>query len=91
MAGRVSGSSGLGGPKCRIWIGERPQGMPRENGGEPKAAHIWHVGRFNWRSNMIAVASAMMMRIPFVAIGRHLVRVARNMAKRSFVYPRLMR
>jgi hypothetical protein len=40
---------------------------------------------------VVAVAAAVMVRIPFVAIGGYLVGVAGRMAKGNFVHARFMR
>jgi hypothetical protein len=80
IAGEVSGSSGLGRPQRRIGGRERPHGMTREDGGEPKIVRQCCVGSLDRRCDVIAMATTVMMRIALVAIRRHLVSVARYMA-----------
>ncbi len=91
MAGEVSGSSGLGGPQRRIGGGERPKRMNRKNGREPKIGFQRIISDFDRRCDVIAVATAVMMRIPFVTIGGHLIGVAGRMAQGYFVHASFVR
>jgi hypothetical protein len=65
--------------------------MAREIGREPKIAHERGNGNLDRRCDMIAVAAAMMVRIPFVTIGGHLIGVAGRMAQSNFVHAYFLR
>lgn len=65
--------------------------MAREDGCEPKITRQCGIGSLDRRGDVIAVATAVMVRIPFVAIGRHLVGVPRRMAHGNFVHACSMR
>lgn len=63
--------------------------MGRKNWGEPKVVIERGIGDLDRRRDVIAMAAAVMMWIPFVAVGGHLVRVARCMAHGNFVHAHL--
>jgi len=65
--------------------------MARENRCEPKITRECGIGNLGRRGDVIAVATAVMVRIPFVAIGRHLVGVPWRMAQGNFTHARFMR
>lgn len=90
MAGEVSGSSGLGGPQRRIGSGEWPKRIDRKNGREPKIGFERIISDLDRRSDVIAVATAVMMRIPFVTIGGHLICVAGRVAQGYLVHASFM-
>lgn len=54
--------------------------MACENGGKPKVVRERGIGDLDRRCDMITVAAAVMVRIPFVTIGGHLIGVAGSMA-----------
>lgn len=78
-AGGVSVSSGLRGPQRRIGCGQRTHRSAREHRGKAKVARQDRAGDLHRRRDMIAVASAMMVRIALVAICRHFVGVTGRM------------
>lgn len=65
--------------------------MAREDRSEPKIMRQRGVGSLGRRGDVVAMATTVMVRIPFVAIGRHLVGVPWRMAHGNFVHARFMR
>lgn len=64
--------------------------MARENGGEPKVARHRIIGGLHRRRDVVTVATAVMVWIPLITIGGHLIGVARRMAQGNFVQIRPM-
>lgn len=65
--------------------------MNREDGGAPNTVRQCCICGLDRRSGVIAMATAVMMRIPFITIGGDLIGVAWHMAHRDFVHTCLMR
>lgn len=65
--------------------------MACENGGKPKDVRECGIGNLDRRGDVIAVAAAVMVWIPFVTIGGHLISVAGRMARGKFIHTCLMR
>ncbi|HQS95412.1 MULTISPECIES: hypothetical protein [unclassified Novosphingobium] len=59
--------------------------MTRDDRGEPLIAHECGIAGLNRRCDVVAVATAVMVRIAFVAIGWHLIGVSRHMTWSHFV------
>lgn len=65
--------------------------MARGNGGKPKVVRECGIGDLDRRCDMIAVAAAVMVRIPFVTIGGHLIGITGRMAHGNFVHAYFLR
>lgn len=65
--------------------------MAREDRSEPKIMRQRGVGDLDRRCNVIAVAAAMMVRIPFVTVGGHLIGIAGRMAHGNFAHAYFLR
>lgn len=53
--------------------------------------HECGIGDLDRRCNVIAVAAAMMVRIPFVTVGGHLIGIAGRMAHGNFAHAYFLR
>ena len=65
--------------------------MACKNGGKSKVMRECGIGDLDRRCDVIPVAAAMMVRIPFVTIGRHLIGIAGRMAHGNFVHAYFLR